>query len=131
MCGSAAAADLRVGVAPAPLPYEPGLPACDDPAVLSDIVERQHWAEENTWHNGVLIEGIADVRQRSDRLTFVTALPHRTCEARADLTLDLRDRLFYVIYGELGFSGTSLKVDFCMPNHDYWKVYDADCRVLR
>ena len=126
----AVAADLGRG-APAPLPSEAGIPACDDPAVLDRIVTRQHWAEENTWKNGVRIESISDIRQRYGRVQFVSSIRHRHCEARAALTAARADRLYYVISEDQGFASYTWGVDFCMPRHDPYRVYDADCRVLR
>lgn len=129
--GTAPAADLGARLVPEPGMVLIDLPTCNDPAVLEEIVETQHWAARETWQNGIYIEGISDIRERKDTLTFTTFIPRRHCVARADLTLDHSDQLFYVIYAEQGFAGVSWKVNFCMPRYDYWKVYDADCRVLR
>jgi hypothetical protein len=121
-CGPAAAQAL---------PASEGVPACDDPAVLSDIVERQHWAEAHTWKNGVRIEQITGVHQRYPGTKFVSAVEHRHCEARAYLGPRRADRLYYVISRELGFASIGWYVDFCMPRHDPYRVYNGDCRVLK
>jgi hypothetical protein len=113
------------------MPSSPGLPACDNPSVLGNIVERQHWAEANTWQDGVRIEAIVDIRQAYARTKFTSAIEHRHCVARADLGAHRGDTLYYVISREMGFAGISWYVDFCMPRHDPYRVYDADCRVLR
>lgn len=127
LAGPAAAAD-----APSASPEgTASIPACDDPAVLGDIVERQHWAEANTWKNGLRIEGIGAIRQVYGTTTFVSAIDHRHCVARADLGPGRSDRLYYVIFEEMGFAGISWKVEFCMPGFDPYRVYDAACRVLR
>ncbi len=112
----------------------PGLPACDDAGVLSTLVSRQHAAERDTWQDGVVIAAVTDVRQRYGQVKFVSAIPHRHCEARAVLAAPAphrSDRLYYVIsYGQ-GFASIGWGLDFCMPRHDPYRVYDADCRVLK
>ncbi len=126
----AGAADL--GSAPPASPAAiAGLPACDDPSVLSDIVERQHWAEENTWENGIRIEAIVGPRERRPEQRFPSMVANRYCQAVAALGPNLSDPLYYVISADLGFAGLGWKVDFCMPSYDYWRVYDGNCRVLR
>jgi hypothetical protein len=132
----AAAADLGVAVvreAPAAgiLGFS-DLPLCDDPAVLGKIVDKQHWAEENTWQDGVRIAAIGDIRQRYGTTKFVSDIEHRHCQADADLGPGNRpDRLYYVISARQGFASIGWGVDFCMPRHDPYRVYDADCRVLK
>jgi hypothetical protein len=128
----ATAADLgsRAPVAES-LPSESGLPACDDPSVLGNIIERQHWAEANTWQDGVRIVSIHDVRQATPRQRFSQDIVHRHCAAQADLGPHRRDALYYVISKRMGFASISWYVDFCMPRHDPYRVYDAGCRVLR
>jgi hypothetical protein len=128
------AADMG-GRAPAPvevaLPSSPGLPACDDPRVLGDIVERQNWAEANTWQDGVRIETISDVRQATPFQRFSQNVEHRHCAAQASFGPNRGDALYYVISRRMGFASISWYVDFCMPRHDPYRVYDAGCRVLR
>ncbi|HUG62896.1 MAG TPA: hypothetical protein VMP03_13685 [Methylomirabilota bacterium] len=123
------AADLGQGAAG--LPSETGIPACDDPKVLSDIIDRQHWAEENTWKNGVRIEAITAIRQAYPVVRAPSAVEHRHCRAVATLGPGRSDQLLYMISKDLGFASLSWYVDFCMPRHDYYRVYNAACRVLR
>lgn len=129
----AAAADYsqRAPATDVALPSSPGLPACDDPRVLGNILDRQHWAEANTWKDGILIQSIGDIRQKYSTTMFSSAVEHRHCLASADFGDNRGDQLVYVISREMGFAGVSWYVDFCMPNHDPYRVYDADCRVLR
>lgn len=128
----ARAADPAVyGGTAAGLPSSPGIPACDSPSVLADIVERQHWAERNTWKNGVRLEAISAIRQIYRTTRFVSSIQHRHCVARANLSLGLSDALYYTISRQQGFASWYWRVEFCMPQHDYYRVYDADCRVLR
>lgn len=128
---AAPAADVARGGAAAadPLPSSPGIPACDDAGVLSRIVERQAWAEANTWQDGVVITAIDRIRQRYPGTQFVSAIEHRHCEARADLG-GRTDRLYYVISKRTGFASIGYGVEFCLPSHDPYRVYDANCRVL-
>lgn len=126
----AAAADLgrsgdRAGEAVA------GLPACDDPGVLKEIVRRQHRAEADTWKNGVRIEAIRDIRQSGRVYTAPSAIAHRHCRAVADVGTARAEALIYVISDGLGFASVGRGVDFCMPSYDPWRVYGGGCRVLR
>lgn len=131
LAAPAAAADLGASVTVTTVETS-NLPLCDDPSVLGKIVEKQHWAEANTWHNGVRIAAIEDIRQRYATTRFVSAIEHRHCIAHVDLGPAARDdRLYYVISGRQGFASIGWGVEFCMPRHDYYRVYDADCRVLK
>jgi hypothetical protein len=132
LASPAIAADLDRG-APAAYGLEgtPSIPACDDASVLNNIVKRQHWAEANTWQNGVLIDGITDIRQLYNTTKFASEIERRHCLARASLGSTEYDRLYYTISEKQGFAGLSWYVDFCMPRHDYYRVYDGDCRVLK
>jgi hypothetical protein len=127
------AADYMRGAppAPAPLPSSSNLPACDDLRVLDSIVEKQAWAEARTWRDGVLIEAIVGPTQNYNTTQFASMFEHRHCQARADLTLERTDTLYYTIFEDQGFAGRGWNVEFCMPRHDRWRVYDASCRVLR
>lgn len=127
---AAGAADLGAAGDAAPLD-EAAIPACDDPAVLAEILERQHWAEENTWKDGVRIEAVSSIRQRYGTTRFVSSIAHRHCEAIADLSNARDDRLIYVIEEGMGFASIGWNVEFCLPRHDAWRVYDGGCRVLR
>lgn len=114
--------------------FHHGIPACDDPDVLDKIVSRQNAAERDTWQDGVAIAAITDIRQRYGTVKFVSAIAHRHCQAHAVLapTAPYRgDRLYYVISYRQGFASYSWGLDFCMPRHDPFRVYDADCRVLK
>lgn len=134
LAAPAVAADMPGRTPPAAVAEDgffSGIPACDNPAVLDRIVERQTYAERETWHDGVVIQAIADVRQRYAGIRFMSAIPHRYCEARALLGPRTSDRLYYVIWQRQGFASIGWGLDFCMPRHDPYRVYDADCRVLR
>jgi hypothetical protein len=120
-----------IAAAHEPLPAEPGIPACNDEAVLSNIVERQHWAEAHTWKNGVRIELIDEIRQNYPGTDFVSAIDHRHCNARVVLGPRHASRLWYMISKESGFASISWYVDFCISGHDPYRVYNADCRVLK
>lgn len=126
-------ADLGLRAAPAPyVEATPShIPACDDTRVLEDIVDKRAWAERNTWHDGIVIEGIANPRQTYDTTLFASMFEHRHCIAEADLSLERRDTLYYTIFEDQGFAGQSWNVEFCMPQYDRWRVYDGRCRVLR
>jgi hypothetical protein len=106
-------------------------PACDAPAVLGSIVNRQAVAEQNTWHDGVTFTAIIKP------VESVTATPHnaviatRHCAAKATLPNGKTQLVYYVISAEQGMAGYGWAVDYCLPGRDYFHIYDADCRVLR
>lgn len=127
----AVAADLGAPPPAAAGASEHGLPACDDPSVLRRIVARQHYAEAHSWRDGLRIEAIGGIRQGRGTAPFISEIPKRHCEAVADLGAVHTDRLYYVISKGQGFAGVSWGVEFCLPRQDPYRVYDADCRVLR
>ncbi|BBE72599.1 phage portal protein [Oharaeibacter diazotrophicus] len=128
LTSAAAAADLA---APGAGVAEAGIPACDDAGVLSTIVARQNAAERDTWHDGVRIAAVDAPRQSYPGVRFVSAIAHRHCVATAVLGPRRHDRLYYVISARQGFASLGWGVEFCLPRQDYYRVYDADCRVLK
>ena len=102
------------------------LPACDDAAVLSTLTSGQAWAEANTWRDGITIAAV-------DRMVTggFSSIDRRHCAARAALTGALPTRLYYVVSANEGFAGSGWNVEFCLSGHDPYRVYGADCQVLK
>lgn len=125
------AADLGAGWAYGAPQAESHLPACDNASVLSTVIERQHWAETNTWHDGKRIQTLTGIRQIYSTTRFASMIEHRHCAGRADLGNGLTGRVFWVISEASGFAGVGYGVEVCLPEQDYWYVWGAACRVLR
>ncbi|WP_075215348.1 hypothetical protein [Mongoliimonas terrestris] len=127
MTAPGSAADYAAGSPPA----SSNLPVCDNPSVLSSVIERQHWAEANTWRDGKRIEALADIRQVYNTTRFASMIEHRHCTGKADLGDGRSGRVYWVISASSGFAGVGYGVEVCMPGQDYWYVWGAACRSLR
>lgn len=108
------------------------LPDCDADAVLSTLTGRQAWAEAQTWKDGVTIAGIQAIRERRTEVGAVSAIDRRICSAKADLVGARRPvSLYYVVSAGEGFAGYGWNVEFCLSGRDPYRVYGADCKILK
>ncbi|SCM79180.1 putative cytoplasmic protein [uncultured Pleomorphomonas sp.] len=106
------------------------LPACDDASVLATLTSRQAWAEAHTWKDGVTIAAVDRIGEARLDVGGFSAIDRRHCAARAGLTAALPTTLYYVVSAE-GFAGYGWNVEFCLSGHDPYRVYGADCQVLK
>lgn len=108
------------------------LPDCDADAVLSTLKARQAWAEAHTWKDGVTIAGIEAIRERRIDIGAVSTMDRRVCAAKADLVGKTRPTsLYYVVSADEGFAGYGWNVEFCLSGRDPYRVYGADCKILK
>lgn len=107
------------------------IPGCEDPGVIAAVIERQNWAEAHTWRDGIRIAEITHISESYRSLRGLSLLKHRHCQGRAVLDNGRIDRVYYVVTEQAGFAGISWGIDFCLPRQDYYKVYNASCRVLK
>ena len=107
------------------------LPGCDDASVLSTLSSRQAWAEAHTWKDGVTIAALDRVGERRLVTEGFSAIDRRYCAARAALTSARPTTLYYVVSAGEGFAGYGWNVEFCLSGHDPYRVYGADCQVLK
>ncbi len=108
------------------------LPGCDDASVLSTLTSRQAWAEAHTWKDGVIIAAVDRVSERRLSVTeSLSSIDRRYCAARAALTVVRPTALYYVVSADEGFAGYGWNVEFCLSGHDPYRVYGADCQVLK
>lgn len=115
-----------------PDPRGPGvIPGCEDPSVIAAVIERQNWAEANTWRDGIRVAAITHIDERYRSTKGLSLIEHRHCQGRAVLDNGKTDRIYYVLSERGGFAGLAYGLDVCIPRQDYYKVYDADCRVLK
>ena len=107
------------------------LPGCDDASVLSTLSGRQAWAEANTWKDGVTIAALERVGERRLVTEGFSAIDRRYCVAHAELTSARPTTLYYVVSAGEGFAGYGWNVEFCLSGHDPYRVYGADCKILK
>ncbi len=107
------------------------IPACDDASVLSTVSSRQAWAEANTWKDGITIAAVDRVGERHSMYPVFSSIERRYCAARANLTAARPTTLYYVVSAGQGFAGYGWNVEFCLSGHDPYRVYGADCQVLK
>lgn len=113
------------------------IPKCNDPRVLKRIQKKFSWADKNTWSDishrshTIGIEHIRHIKQRYKLDHTKSMITHRHCNASASLSNGKKPRIYYMIQERMGFASLSWKVEFCVANHDRWRVYGAHCRSLR
>lgn len=107
------------------------LPACDDASVLSTLSGRQAWAEAHTWKDGVTIAALDQVGERRLVTEGFSSIDRRYCAAYAELTAARPTTLYYVVSADEGFAGYGWNVEFCLSGHDPYRVYGADCKILK
>ena len=107
------------------------LPACDNAAVLSTLSGRQAWAEAHTWKDGVTIAALERIGEQRLVTEGFSAIDRRYCAARAELTAAAPTMLYYVVSAGEGFAGYGWNVEFCLSGHDPYRVYGADCKILK
>lgn len=107
------------------------VPFCDDPGVLSKIASRFHYASFGAYQTFVSIEGIEKIRESAFKPGDPGLIDRRFCRGRALLSDGTHAKVFYLIEERQGFASIGSNVEFCLPGHDRWRVYDAWCRSLR
>lgn len=106
-------------------------PQCTDTAVTGRIIERFNWADRHSWLAGVTMSAIDREQERAVESFGPSPIDRRYCKGRALLSSGSWHTLYYRIERGMGLAGTHYKVEFCVPGHDPWRVYDGGCRVLR
>ncbi|WP_370676950.1 hypothetical protein [Pleomorphomonas sp. PLEO] len=107
------------------------LPTCDNASVLSTLSSRQAWAEAHTWKDGVTIAAVDRIDERRLVTEVFSVIDRRYCAARAELTAALPTTLYYVVSADEGFAGYGWNVEFCLSGRDPYRVYGADCKILK
>lgn len=128
LAASAQAADPAG--APAALPAQPDT-ICAGPGVLSAIVSRFNWAEQNTFKRGFGLGALANPRPNLDPVLNVGVIPKRYCIADATMTNGRRTTAYYVVSLGQGFASIGSGLDFCVLGFDPWRVHDWQCRTVR
>ncbi len=111
--------------------YASGLPACDDPGVLSTITADFGGKESEYWNSPLQIVGYDRIREIGFRANGVGYIPRRYCVARATMN-DSRYRLvIYQIQDQLAFASFGDGVEWCVAGLDRNLAYAPGCSTIR
>lgn len=112
--------------------YDRGpVPFCDTPGVLSKIASRFAYASHGAYQTFVEIEAIERVRELAFKPGDPGLIDRRFCQGHALLSDGTHPKVYYMIEERQGFASIGWNVEFCLPGHDRWHVYDAWCRTVR
>lgn len=113
------------------VPWAGRVPACDDPAVLSDIRQRFATTEARYWASSLSITSFEHIRSLGYRPWGASYIPRRFCAARS-WTSDGRKRtVYYSVREDLGFAGWGWNVEWCVSGLDRSYAYGGHCRAAR
>jgi len=108
-------------------------PPCGSPEVHASIISRFNAAYTRAIHDGASIRNISGDREHVYEAFGRSPILRRYCKAEAWMNHRPHKphRLYYRIEERMGLAGIGWKVEFCVPGHDNWRVFNGDCRVLR
>jgi hypothetical protein len=131
---AANAADIRRAPPAAPAVAQVDrLPACETPAVLSNIQNRFASREQKFWDSPLRIAGYEDVRHVANRPWGADYIPRRFCSATAhvdDGQRVTRRSVHYVIVEDLGFAGHGYGVQWCVTGVERHFHAAPGCRLM-
>lgn len=132
LAGCALGPPQRGAVIPAEkrtIPWTGVVPACNDPAVISEIQNRFGIREWEFWQSSLRMVQADHVRSIGHRAWGATFIPRRYCQMRA-LFNDHRYRtVTYAIGEDLGPIGLGWGVDWCVAGLDRHNAYAPHCRA--
>lgn len=123
----AAAADMVRGV----YATDPGV--CANTRVLGTISSKFGYQVRHVPNlPQVGIAEFLNIREnRFQPSTPTSPIERRYCQASVYLTDGYTRDVWYLIEHPMGFASIGSNVEFCISGFDRWKVYGANCRVLR
>ncbi|MCC2112926.1 MAG: hypothetical protein KDJ16_12900 [Hyphomicrobiales bacterium] len=107
------------------------LPECDSGYVTRKIIERSAQAYPQKDRHTVWIKSIDGESQSRLSTSGPSMIDKRYCRATATMFDGSAVPVYYLIEKGTGFAGLGWNVDYCIPGRDYYRVYDAWCRVVR
>lgn len=112
------------------IPMYGNLPACNDPAVLSELTSWFNSREAKFWGplRAVTYDRIAQIGFRSWGDEFI---PRRFCTGRILLNDGNFHRVDYSVRENLGFLGLTWNVNWCVSGLDRHRSYAPDCKMAR
>ncbi|MCU4180959.1 hypothetical protein [Bosea sp. BH3] len=112
------------------IPMYGALPACEDPAVLSELSGRFNSREATFW--GPLQAGSYDrIRQIGFRTWGDDFVPRRFCSGRVLLNDGIFRRVDYSVRENLGLFGMTWNLDWCVGGLDRQRSHAPDCQMAR
>jgi len=111
--------------------YDAVVPACDDPAALSEIAARFRSKERRFWNSELEIVGIDQVRETAFRPWDRDLIPRRFCSGRARISDGRAHPVYYAIEEDTGTIGASWGVQWCVVGYDRNWAYNPACRMAR
>lgn len=118
-------------VAPAYAWNKGNLPACNEPLVISTMINKFRYADYHTFHWGVRISQMQDVYESPEVIQNTSLIGRRFCRGTALMTDGRYEEVAYLIETKQGFASMSWRVESCLPAYDPWHVYGAWCRSIR
>lgn len=107
------------------------LPTCDQPLVISSVMQKFRIADRRTFHWGVEISEIRGVYETPEVIRNSSLIDRRYCRAVAIMTDGRSEDIAYLIETKQGFASVSWRVESCLPAYDPWHVYGAWCRAAK
>ncbi|WP_099866279.1 hypothetical protein [Pararhizobium haloflavum] len=106
---------------------------CNEHRVLSRIVSRFDYADDNLLHTGLAIADFSAIQQtRYEPRTEKNLVERHYCRAYANMTDNRSRPIWFLIEGDMGYAGIiGDNVEFCVAGLDPLRVYGADCKSLQ
>lgn len=113
------------------LPWDAGIPACQDTSVLANITAAFASREDKFWTVGLRLVGYEHIRPVAWRPVGLDVIPRRYCTAVATLNDGRKHRVDYVVREDLGFAGFGWGVTWCVHGLDRHLANAPGCRMER
>ena len=116
------------------VPYGTGfhrLPVCDEPGVLSKVVDKFSYYDSHVIGSGLVIANIGDIRETRINVDGPSRIPRRYCHGTAWLSDGKRSEVVYLIEFQAGFASIHWNVQSCLPGFDPYRVYGSWCHSIR
>ncbi len=116
---------------PAKAWYSKGnLPTCNSWQVIISIQQKFSYANRKTFHWGVGIKSVTEIRELPDIIRDHSLIGRRYCRGTAWLSNGRRSEVVYLIESKQGFASIGWRVESCLPAYDPWHVYGSWCRSI-
>lgn len=107
------------------------LPLCDERRVVASIQEKFSYADRKTFHWGVGIDSVTDIREAPEIVINDSLIARRYCHGTAWLSDGRSAEVVYLIESKQGFASLGWRVQSCLPAYDPWHVYGDWCRSIK
>lgn len=115
-------------------PYRQGhhrLPVCDEPHVVSKVVDKFAYYDAHVIHSGLAIAQIDGIRETELDVAGPSLIPRRYCRGTAWLSNGERSQVVYLIEFQTGLASITWNVQSCLPQFDPYRVYDSWCLSIK